>query len=273
MLTKNHYENMRINYRQQCSQNIGRVRIFAVPLGALVVIGVMLGIGALTPWAQNIYTLLHHGVFGVHTVTENVYMRTVSKQELLQENKALKEQMQALQVQAFYNTVLRQENDALRMMIDASVGTSTDAEQQHIARIVQYNAIPYGTILISFPSNIAVHTGDIVHFGSFVLGTITRHTNTTAVVHLFTASGSALDVFVGETQATFTGTSNGTGKIMLPRDISITKGMPVSVPSAQGRIIGVVQDIHTEDASALQTIRVGLPVNIAQLRFVTISTR
>jgi cell shape-determining protein MreC len=144
--------------------------------------------------------------------------------------------------------------------------------QQTIARIIQYNTIPYGTILVKIESQSShVSRGDIVHYGKWALGTIKNVSGSMALVELYSNTNKTYDVRMNESIGTYTGLSNGTGRVYLPHTSKIVLNTPVSLVQSDKMIIGTIYDKQSQNQNAIKTLLVSLPFNMRDISFVMIS--
>ena len=262
---------MKTSYHRQHNNKRHIYRILLSLFILSLIIAMLSGTGILTTLSQKTGSSLGAGIQDIEYATAEVFAFFTPRHSMVQENQDLRSKLRKLQVSRLQSTILQQENTELRALLGAEDAFKKTDQNTALARIISYNEIPYGTLLISSKENGALHIGDLVHFGDLAIGTIVNITNTTALVNLFTTSGNAYDVFIGDTPATFIGTSNGTGKVLLSRDILITIGTPVSLPVAGGRMLGVVKEIIRNNEDSLQTILIGTPFNITTLRFISVT--
>ncbi len=264
---------MKTSYHQQHNHQRHFSRVLLILLVLSLVLAALSGVGVLSGLAQNMYASAGIGIRTVEQGTEGVITLFTPKPALVQENQNLRSTIKELRIRQLYNSTLQFENYELRRLLTATETSTPLTQSSILARVVGYKGIPYGTLLVSAESDGAqMNAGDLAHFGEWAIGTVAEVTNGVALINLFTASDNAYDVLVGESVGTFIGTSNGTGKIMLPRDADITIEMPIALPSAKGFVLGEVEAVAHSDEEALQTVLVRTPFNINTVRFITIDS-
>jgi cell shape-determining protein MreC len=265
---------MKTNYLQQRNHKRQFSRVLLVALLLSSLLAIFSFTGTLPSIAQKIYTMLNISSSSVWQSTDGIAAIIKAKPALVKENQQLRSKIRKLEINKLYTTAVQVENKALQKMLNISMANNTAGTNSITARIIEYNNIPYGTILVSVNKNTTqIKNGTIAHFGKLAIGTVSKITDNTALIKLFTSSNSAHDVIVGEHTGTFIGGSNGVGKIMLARDLQIELNTPVTLPSASGLVLGVVKEILHNDEESLQTLLVQVPINIRSLRFITMETQ
>jgi len=258
---------MRTNYHRQRNHRRHFSRVLLIFFIISLLITALSWFGALTGFMRSAYAYTNTGTVAIQNVTKNISSLFTPKTNLLQENQNLRTRLQELKISELHSKALAQENNELRELF---INTEPLLEDAVLARIIDYSTAPYGTLLIKVQGGVEPRIGALAHFGKWAIGSIVEFTDTVALVNLFTASGNAYDVLVGDTVATFIGTSNGIGKIMLPRTEIIEIGTPVTIPSQKGFLLGTVESIEVTEEAALQTLFVRTPFNIRSVRFITI---
>jgi cell shape-determining protein MreC len=264
---------MKIKYRRQrnTQRRLSQV-LFIILLVGVFLFALAAG-GVLSSIVQRGYVTTLAGVSAVEIVVQDTFNLLTPKSKLLRENQALRTQVQELQIATLYNQSLELENNELRLLLGtmSPIAPTSDTTNITIARIIDYRDIPYGTLLVKTEQGSTVKKGDIAYFGKWAIGKVTSVNNTSVLIKLFTSSGSAYDVLIGTVPGTLVGMSGGIGKISLPRTLEVSLGTPVSLPLADGLILGTVEDIERSSEQSMQTLLVRIPFNISTLRFITIS--
>ncbi len=261
---------MKINYHQQRNKN---KRLFSRWVLLFMLFGIFVfslsKLGVLDKLIRPLYVEISTLTSNATLATENVLNIFTPKSTLIKENQKLRVQLQKLRITELYNKALLSENKDLKEIKKASKNTSY--QDGMLARVIDYREIPYGTILVKVddPSK-TIHKGDLALYGNWAIGNVVSLNNNSALIKLFTNSGDAYNVLVGKTEGTLIGTSNGTGKILLSRTEEVKLGAPVSLPKANGLILGYVKKVYKNPEDATETIYVQTPININKLRFITI---
>ncbi len=218
---------------------------------------------------QSVYAYTITSVNYTEDLISSIFGVFTPKQSLLRENQALRSKLQEMQVADLYTKALEIENADLRKL-PLSVSTA-----EIIARIIDYRYIPYGTLLVKVENSkqLRVQPNALAHFGTLAIGKVVRINNNIFTIKLFTSSDVAYDVLVGDIIGTSIGMSNGVSKIMLPRTYTVALGTVVTLPSAGGLVLGAVESIDRDAEDSLQTIFIKMPINIKDLRFITIDNQ
>ncbi|MDP2650071.1 MAG: rod shape-determining protein MreC [bacterium] len=196
-----------------------------------------------------------------------------SREALIRERDALKEQVAELEMYALNNLALRAENDSLRALFE---GTGNEQPQARIlARVLSHaGEYPFGTLVIEQRDG-SVREGAVVYseYG-LAIGTVSEAGGSYALVRLFSAPGEVLDVLVGGSGNTHAMRAEGHGSgnftAQSPRGAELLRGDPVTLTTAHGALIGVVGAVEIEPADAFQLVRIRVPVQISTLRFVSV---
>ncbi len=261
---------MKINYRRQHNNKRNFSRILFIILLFITIIAILHGVGALTKITQLIYINASAVSTSVESTTTRVFNIFIPKSTILQENQRLRTELQKLKITTLYNKALSLENSDIRELLNMSP-LLQDNKNSVRARIISYRDIPYGTLLAKTESVEMANVGDFVTFGTWAIGRVSNVNGSIVLINLFTSSGSAYDVIIGDSVGTMIGMSNGTGKIILPRNNNIEIGTPVSLPLSSGLIIGFVKEIIRDKEDSMQTILIRTPFNLTELRFVTLN--
>ncbi len=257
---------MKTNYRRQHNHKRHFSRILLVLLVFSIIIAALYSSGLLANLIRNTYSMIVNNITRVEHGTQTAFSLLAPKSNLIKENQKLRSTIKDLNYNKLYNSVLEQENQNLRTLLHALNGEEIGT----LARIIDYRNIPYGTLLIKAEDVGDIHIGDTVTLGKWAIGTVVQINGKILLVNLFTASGNAYDVLLGDIVGTFYGMSNGTGEVLLSRTKTVKVGTVVTLPSQGGLMLGIVEAIEHENEDSLQTVRIKIPFNIDTLRFVTI---
>ncbi len=259
---------MKINYRRQHNYKIKTTRILLSMFLVGVLLTLLYSFNVLTNFVRIFYVYAMNAVTHIEQTTEKTYLFFTSKHTLIKENQTLRSNIKELHTQLLHAQSLAQENKSLRLLLNDK---SEDGERA-LARVIDYKNEPYGTLLVKLEtdSNTRIRIGDAVTLGKWVVGTVAQIQDDILLVNLLTANGNAYDVLIGDILGTFTGTSNGTGMVLLPRSENVKVGTVVTVPSQNGLVLGTVEMIESQDEDAVQKIYIRTPFNLRSVRFVTI---
>jgi len=191
---------------------------------------------------------------------------------LVAENRALKEEIEALRNERA--TVFADAHTYTELM--SRFGRSLEEERMGILAGV-LSTPPrslYDTIVIDAGSRNGVSVGMLVYANSDMpVGVVARVGAVSSVVELLSSPGRHVEVVVGasgEIRASAEGLGGGNFVIRIPRDISISVGDPVSLPTLSGACIGYVSVVDAVPTDSFQTIRFSFETSLQDLRFVMI---
>lgn len=193
-----------------------------------------------------------------------------SKQTLSLENKNLRRKISEMNQRLLKARLLEQENQQLKEFIDRK---DTPDGAIFATVLVRPNRLPYDTLLLNRGASDEIEVGSVVLAGEGTpIGVVRTITQNTSRVVLFSASGESSEVVIGKrnTPALARGVGSGNFKIRLPRNVSISGGDIVQFSNFPGRVAGVVEKVDQKPSDPFQVILFKLPVNIFELRFVSI---
>lgn len=192
-----------------------------------------------------------------------------TKGELIKENTFLKQKLAELDSSDMRINQLLQENVELKQ----SLGR-TAAKNSTLAVVLKkppYSA--YDTLIIDVGVGEGIKVGDTVFaLGHIPVGKIEMVSSGYSKVSLFSNPGQKYDVNVGKNniQATATARGGGAYEITIPRDVVIQVGDLVTIPSIYPSPFGVVSTVVAVPARAFATVLFNSPVNIHELKWVTV---
>jgi len=192
-----------------------------------------------------------------------------SKKTLAEENEQLRTELAELQLKEFSKDILLQENKELKELL----GRGTEKDKGILATILTRGTMsPYDTFVIDLGSE-SVAEGDRVFAGGvFAIGEVSRVYSNSAVVKLFSASGTRFDVLVGDGNVAAVAEGHGGQNffIQLPRGSDVAEGDLVIVPDMNIAMLGVVEHIDRDPNASFDEVFFKSPVNIQELKWVTI---
>lgn len=194
-----------------------------------------------------------------------------SKQGLVEENRALEERVRVYDAQAAYIEALEEENKELKALLNQSRFDSL-----LLAPILRRPpATPYDTLIVDVGASGEARVGNRVTIGgSFVVGKLAAVEGSVGTVQLFSTPGVETDVLIGATSTSAVAIGQGSGNflIRLPRELAVSVGDPVFLPSISPLILGEVREIEADTSDPFSTIRFTSPLSLQGMRFVEIVT-
>ena len=194
---------------------------------------------------------------------------TESRRALVEENKALKQDVTRLELRVAALKTFEDENAKLR----ALVRLAQELPGITAPIVSSFLASPYGTFMVGAGENDGVSVGDLVVAGGegergFVIGRISDVSNHLSLVTQLFAPDASTEAIVRSAPVVVSGRGGGNARVEAPSTLSIADGDTVVAPSLRGMPIGIVREISREPASAYQTLHIGLPVSLSALQFV-----
>ena len=131
---------------------------------------------------------------------------------------------------------------------------------------------PYGTFTIGAGSADGVAQGSLVLTADgFVIGKVTQVQAHQSLVDEVFASGAQTPVSIDGSAVVATG-QGGEAQAEVPHGITVSQNDPVTAPEYGGRPIGIVQHVDSNPANAQQAVYIALPVSLASLQFVYVTS-
>lgn len=193
-----------------------------------------------------------------------------SKQDLIAENSALKEEVERLRVEALSYESMRAAYDELL----ASVGGAESFDGTLARVLAAPSVLPYDTLLTDVGNEHGVVKGDVVlSTAATVLGVVEETTSKTSTIVLISSPGREENVRLASEGFLTKSVGHGGGAFLMrvPKDVSVVEGDVVELAMAPGIVAGFVRDVRSTDVDSFQTIVAALPVNLYTIRNVIIS--
>lgn len=193
-----------------------------------------------------------------------------SKQGLILENSALREELGKLNIRLLeFNRVVA-ENIELKNLL----GRQERSRTEILAKVITGpSQSPFDSILLDRGEVDGVKIGDRVSaVGDVPIALVTEIFKNTSRASLFSFPGQTVDVLIGESGIITTATGRGGGNFeaKLPREIEVKIGDSVAIPEISRQVFAVVEDVMLKPTDSFQTIIFKNPVNIAELEWVTV---
>ena len=184
------------------------------------------------------------------------------------EIQALKQELVRLRLDSAEVSVLREEAEALRSLVNLR-----EREEGLTAPVISSVASsPYGTFVIGAGKEDGVAVGDLVLAGSegqgFVIAGVSEVAARRSLVTEIFAPGSRLGISVRGTQFELEGRGGGNARIEIPATFAVDEGDAVLAPDLGGRAVGVVGAVQDASSAAYKNIYLRSVVPASSLTFV-----
>lgn len=215
-----------------------------------------------TSQTQDVASDTSSGIFGL----------VRSKYSLVMQNRTLKQQVVTLEALRADRTRLLKENEQLQGI--TSKATSTKAV---IAKLISKPGFsPYDTVVINRGQADSVRVGDLVLVeGVQIVGEISDVSAMTSTVVLYSSANRKTNVLIGDNaiEAVATGKGGGNFELKLPRNTTLNEGDSVVLAAHPDKTFGVIEDIHTDPSDSFENILFRNPVDVSNVKFVTIEQK
>ncbi|MBI5126722.1 MAG: rod shape-determining protein MreC [Candidatus Taylorbacteria bacterium] len=165
-------------------------------------------------------------------------------------------------------SLLREENTRLKEMFGRQ-----NTHQEILAAVLSVPPqSPYDTIIIDAGSAEGIQVNKDVYASSTLIGRVVDVYEHSSKVVLFSSPDQTYEVLLGKdsVRATAIGKGGGVYEAIVPREFKIVPGDPVTIPALYEGLFGVVEYVTTDPARAFVAIYFKTPINIQQMRWVTV---
>lgn len=226
-------------------------------------------------WLGSVAAAVATPFLGAQRFTEEALSDTQTaltpRRALEAELRVLEEREREMRAHEDVYEALQKENERLRTLL----GRTSQHTVTHAAVLSHSAATLYDTMLIDVGSRDGVVSGQlVVAADSVALGAVTRVQSNTSVVTLFSAPNETTQLVLlhGTTTASVTAKGHGGGELRVeaPRELAMSEGDSALLPAFHPYVIADVRHIAFAPEDALQTLYLGVPVNVSSVRFVTV---
>ncbi|MFC1730660.1 rod shape-determining protein MreC [candidate division KSB1 bacterium] len=209
---------------------------------------------------------------GVINASQNIFIGLKDKQDLLYENRELREKITRLELTSIVAKVLRQENEDLRR----SLNREDSRELIAAAVLARPNRTLYDTFIVDVGRRDGVtKESRVFGVGDVAVGSVEEVYARTSLISLYSTPGRSMEVLLGDGESEViaveaVGRGGGDFEIHIPRGIEVFAGHAIFSPELDGGILGVIEEIIALPSDSFQTVLFSSPVNIQSLRIVTI---
>jgi len=196
------------------------------------------------------------------------------KQSLKQRNNELQKELQRVRQRLLRMHALEAENARLRKQVGRHA--QSDTRMVYARVLSRPPASVYDTLLIDVGTNTGVSAGDRVLAGdAVILGRVVSASEDTARIRLLTHPELSTEAVIygsATTTTTVTGAGGGNYRTRLPAGVDVSVGNAVIDARTGDYVLGSVREVREAESDSFQHILFRTPVNIQQLRFVTVIT-
>lgn len=197
---------------------------------------------------------------------------TKSRNELYRELNELKEENRLLEIENLNQDILRQQNLELKDQL----GWKWEKELFTLSRIISRPPVtPFDSLTIETSDIISFEKGERVRVTETVeIGRISSVNDTTAIVELYTSTGTQTPVEIngGGPLVIAEGAGAGSYKLQVPRSFEVKKGDTLTRPGMDAVIIGFVESVEKSETDSFSLVKARLPVNLFESTWVYIET-
>lgn len=198
---------------------------------------------------------------------KNVGAYFSSRRALMKENEALKNEIIQLDIRLADREAILRENVELKEIL----GRKAEKNLVLAPIISSPDKSLYDTMIIDIEGVQGIQPEQKVYAGGNVLiGTVAEVNEKTAKVILFSSGGQQLKGLIGEGNIPIdlVGKGGGNFELRLPRDVAISPGTEIIIPSISTEVIAVVSEAISDPRDPFQRVLAASPVNIFELRWV-----
>jgi len=260
-----------MNYRQKHNKKFPWI---IVPL--LFIIGIIAFQPAFPERIRTIVFQIGEPIWGVtssaQVAASDALSGTRSKQFLLEEIERLETELEKVRIEQLTNDLLREENRVLRERYERG---ETESPEVMVSILKRPRSTLYDTFIVDGGSAAGIKKDSLViSSGGVAVGTITEVFEHSALVTLFSSPGSSLDVLLGTDDSSIalsaTGKGSGNFEVLIPRDIALSVGDPVVLPTLSPTLLATVDHIGILPTDPFKEVLFRLPINISEERFLFI---
>ncbi len=204
-----------------------------------------------------------------------------STPQLLEELESLRREHADYEVRLETIRAVERENSELKKILGRDMIISTTSaqieDQGLLAAVLKRPPIQvYDELIVDVGSDDGVTSGDLVYApGRVLVGKVSSVLGSSAHVLLFSSPGQQYEVMIGSHHipATAVGRGGGQYEAQVARDISVTEGDFVEVPSLDDRPFATVTTVISDPTQPFKTILFAPTVNMYELRWVMVKKK
>lgn len=194
---------------------------------------------------------------------EGAFGGFASKEELIEENRRLSEELRKAEIKA-------ELFDELRGEAYGNVGGTTTRPTARVLSTPPFS--PYDTIVLDQGADDGVAVGDAVSFDDTVaLGTVDTVTDRTSRVQLYSSPGTEQSVRIGghDFLVVARGEGGGAFQMLILKEEAVARGDSVFLPD--GRLLARIEKIVPNESDAFALVYAAVPFNLFEIREVVLN--
>lgn len=198
--------------------------------------------------------------------TLDLFSVVFSNQGLLEDNKRLSANLEALQARQADYDALKSQNDEL----SRELGRKPAGKSVAAAVLLRPPELPYDTFLLDLGTADGVMPGDaVLSDNGAYLGSISEVYDRSSKAVLASSSGIETKALIGTVLVSFIGKGGGVYEGRIPQVVAVSLGE--AVPVALGNfILGTVTEVEADANNAYRKIILSSGVNLSETRYVFI---
>jgi cell shape-determining protein MreC len=258
---------MAINSRRQRGRGLSLrtvlLSVFFVIIALVVLVWRM-------PTQGAVWRILSPVHAAANSIGRNIGGIFTSKNSLVAENTALKEQLAALQAKDADRDELYRENILLKAQFGRSDVTSSSSILAAVLSAPPAQA--FDTLVIDLGSQARIEPGDLVSVGEGAyIGEIQDVASHSARVTLFSSSGEVKQGLLnGKIPVTLYGDGEGALSTHVPANTAVLPGDSITLQNIAAGVEAIVVSVHSQEADSFKDVYLQLPANISELQYVIV---
>ncbi|MEK7552112.1 MAG: rod shape-determining protein MreC [Patescibacteria group bacterium] len=210
-------------------------------------------------WKSKIYI---ENKFSILTALIN------SRESLVKTNIELREELLHRRAKSFDLDLLEEENKTFRAILERTEATSTIPA----FILARPPLTSYDVFIVDVGRNANIEIENKVFFENILLGEVVQVLAQTSKIRLFSSGGIETQAFLGSQKLPIKMIGRGGGNLVgsVSQEVKVEIGDEITISGERSKILGKVEEVEHGPASSFKKIYVRLPVNLAELRWVSI---
>ena len=186
-----------------------------------------------------------------------------TRNNLLSENRTLREENEVLKLNELKFLLLSEENKELRQLL----GNSEVAEGKAAAVILHPSQTYYDIFIVHKTTGTSV--GNLAVRSPVVFGKVVEDLGSSLKILLYSSPGNKTEgrLVQGGSPIILEGRGGGNFTAVVPRDLPVSVGNLVSLPSNQSLVMAKIEGIDETETDSFKLIRATVPTNIFSIQW------